>query len=54
MLTNSNHGTFYYNQLASLKLLLNDTNGARNVTDTYFNTLYKAQINATGEQVRTT
>ncbi|KAF8237583.1 chondroitin AC/alginate lyase [Tricholoma matsutake] len=46
----NNHGTFYYNQLASLKLLLNDTNGARNVTDTYFNTLYKAQINATGEQ----
>jgi len=46
----NNHGSFYYNQLAALKLLLNDNDGARNVTDTYFNTLYMAQIQASGEQ----
>lgn len=46
----NNHGSYYYNQLASLKLLLNDVTGARNVTDTYFNTIYKGQINANGEQ----
>lgn len=48
----SNHGTFYYNQLAALKLLLGDTDGARNVTQTYFNTLYLNQIDANGEQAR--
>lgn len=48
----SNHGTFYYNQLAALKILVNDPTGAKNVTDTYFSTLYLAQIEANGEQVR--
>jgi len=48
--SNNNHGSYYYNQLASLKLLLKDSAGARNVTDTYFNTIYRGQINANGEQ----
>ncbi|KAF8177692.1 chondroitin AC/alginate lyase [Pholiota molesta] len=46
----NNHGTFYYNQLAALKVLVNDNAGAKNATDTYFNTLYLAQITASGEQ----
>lgn len=46
----NNHGTYYYNQLAALKTLVNDPTGALNVTQTYFKTLYLAQINANGEQ----
>ncbi|KAG5644276.1 hypothetical protein DXG03_008761 [Asterophora parasitica] len=46
----TNHGTFYYNQLAALKLLIGDFDGARNVTNTYFNAQYKIQIEADGEQ----
>ena len=47
----SNHGTFYYNQLAALKLLVNDSAGAKNATNTYFNTLFLGQISADGDQV---
>ncbi|KAF9001208.1 chondroitin AC/alginate lyase [Cyathus striatus] len=46
----NNHGTFYYNQLAALKILVNDLDGAKNVTDTYFSKQYLAQIEASGEQ----
>ncbi|PPQ65138.1 hypothetical protein CVT24_003228 [Panaeolus cyanescens] len=46
----NNHGTFYYNQLAALKVLLNDLPGAKNVTTTYFNKQYMSQIVADGEQ----
>ncbi|GLB39580.1 putative predicted SAM-dependent RNA methyltransferase [Lyophyllum shimeji] len=46
----NNHGTFYYNQLASLKLLVNDYEGALNVTDAYFAHQFLTQINAIGEQ----
>ncbi|GLB39576.1 putative alginate lyase [Lyophyllum shimeji] len=46
----NNHGTFYYNQLASLKLLVNDYEGALNVTNAYFAHQFLTQINATGEQ----
>lgn len=49
-LATNNHGTFYYNQLAALKILLGDFSGARNVTDTYFRTLYMSQIVKGGEQ----
>lgn len=47
----SNHGSFYYTQLASLKLFLNDTAGALNATTTYFRNQYADQISANGEQV---
>ncbi len=47
----SNHGSFYYTQLASLKLIVNDLAGAKNVTDTYFSKQFLSQINANGEQV---
>ncbi|KAF8058672.1 chondroitin AC/alginate lyase [Lyophyllum atratum] len=46
----NNHGTFYYNQLAALKILVGDFNGALNVTDTYFKSQYMHQIAADGEQ----
>ncbi|KAF9473986.1 chondroitin AC/alginate lyase [Pholiota conissans] len=49
-LATNNHGTFYYNQLAALKVLVNDNAGAKNATNTYFNTLYMNQITASGEQ----
>jgi hypothetical protein len=46
----NNHGTFYYNQLAALKILVNDTAGAQNVIKTYFTKQYPTQINSDGEQ----
>ncbi|KAG6810901.1 hypothetical protein H0H92_009894 [Tricholoma furcatifolium] len=46
----NNHGTFFYNQLASLKILVGDTAGALNVTNTYFAEQYMSQITSTGEQ----
>jgi len=48
----SNHGSFYYSQLAALQILVNDTASANATIQKYFSTLYKNQINATGEQVR--
>ena len=48
---NSNHGTFYYNQLGALKILVNDLPGAKRVTDEYFNTQYLTQVLSNGEQV---
>lgn len=49
---NSNHGSFYYNQFAALKLIANDVPGALNATETYFNHIYLNQIDANGTQVR--
>ncbi|KAK2460872.1 hypothetical protein APHAL10511_007342 [Amanita phalloides] len=46
----NNHGTFYYNQLAALKLIAYDIPGAKNVTETYFNKQYQGQIDANGTQ----
>jgi hypothetical protein len=46
----NNHGSFYYNQLASLKILVGDLAGAHNVTTTFFEHQYQAQIIASGEQ----
>lgn len=47
----SNHGSYYYNQLAALQILVNDTAGANATIQKYFSTLYKKQISADGEQV---
>ncbi|KAH9955397.1 chondroitin AC/alginate lyase [Russula dissimulans] len=46
----NNHGSYYYNQLTALQILVNDTAGANATVQKYFSTLYKNQINATGEQ----
>ena len=48
----SNQGSYYYNQLAALQILVNDTSGANATIQKYFSTLYKNQIGADGEQVR--
>ncbi|KAI9507102.1 chondroitin AC/alginate lyase [Russula earlei] len=46
----NNHGSFYYTQLSSLQILVNDTAGASASIHKYFSTTYLNQINATGEQ----
>ncbi|KAF6758849.1 alginate lyase-domain-containing protein [Ephemerocybe angulata] len=48
--SDNNHGSFYYNQLAALKLIVNDKEGATQVTRKYFSRQYQSQINANGEQ----
>ncbi|KAM5536812.1 hypothetical protein V8D89_009530 [Ganoderma adspersum] len=46
----NNHGTFYYNQLAALQILVGDTAGAKQTVEEYFTTQYKWQIAANGDQ----
>ena len=47
----SNHGTFYYNQLAALQILVGDTAGANQTLHGYFTTQFQLQIAANGDQV---
>ncbi|KAI0061087.1 chondroitin AC/alginate lyase [Artomyces pyxidatus] len=46
----NNHGSYYFTQLASLKILVNDNDGAQATLKQYFSTLYQNQIAANGEQ----
>ncbi|KAJ6625107.1 alginate lyase-domain-containing protein [Mycena sp. CBHHK59/15] len=46
----NNHGSFCFNQLAALKLLVNDASGSANVSNTFFKGIYQGQINSTGDQ----
>ncbi|KAJ7754838.1 chondroitin AC/alginate lyase [Mycena metata] len=46
----NNHGTFYVNQLAALKLIVNDTAGATTLGRGYFGGIYKGQISSNGNQ----
>ncbi|KAG6884546.1 hypothetical protein C0993_010215 [Termitomyces sp. T159_Od127] len=46
----NNHGTFWYNQVAALKILVGDLPGALDVTNKYFAKQYLTQITADGEQ----
>ncbi|TCD62512.1 hypothetical protein EIP91_006786 [Steccherinum ochraceum] len=46
----NNHGSFYYNQLASLQILVGDTDGAKNTIQKYFNGIYQGQIAKNGDQ----
>ncbi|KAH9168059.1 chondroitin AC/alginate lyase [Lactarius sanguifluus] len=46
----NNHGSYYYNQLASLQILVNDLAGANATLHKYFSTLYQNQVDASGEQ----
>jgi hypothetical protein len=48
----SNHGTYYYGQLAALQIRVNDFSNASVTIQKYFATLYKNQINGNGDQVR--
>jgi hypothetical protein len=51
-LVDSNHGSYYYGQLAALQILMNDTMNASTTIQKYCSALYKNQISRTGEQVR--
>jgi hypothetical protein len=46
----NNHGTFFYNQLSALQILVGDTTAAINSTKSYFAKQYQSQIDASGEQ----
>jgi len=46
----NNHGSFYFNQLASLQVLVGDTDGAKDTLQKYFSTLFQGQIAGNGEQ----
>ena len=48
----SNHGSYYYNQLGALQILVNDLASANATIQKYFSTLYQNQVEAGGEQVR--
>ncbi len=48
----SNHGSFYYNQLAALQILVGDSSGAKATIQKYFAGIYLGQIKANGDQVR--
>ena len=47
----SNHGSYYFNQLASLQIIVGDTNGAQTTINEYFDGIYLGQISANGDQV---
>ncbi|CAE6450933.1 unnamed protein product [Rhizoctonia solani] len=46
----NNHGSFYYNQLAALQVLIDDTAGAKKTIQEYFEGIYQNQISANGDQ----
>ena len=46
----SNHGTFYFNQLCSLHVLLNDPTSARSELENFYNATFPGQISANGNQ----
>ncbi|KAJ3524052.1 hypothetical protein NM688_g8630 [Phlebia brevispora] len=47
----NNHGSFYFNQLAALQILVANTTGASSTIQEYFNGIYMNQIAANGDQV---
>ncbi|KAI0088285.1 alginate lyase-domain-containing protein [Irpex rosettiformis] len=46
----NNHGSFYFNQLAALQVLVDDKAGAQKTLDEYFDGIYMGQIAANGDQ----
>ncbi|KAG9100714.1 hypothetical protein FS749_013403 [Ceratobasidium sp. UAMH 11750] len=46
----NNHGSYYFNQLASLQLLVGDTAGAKATIEEFFSGIYQNQIAANGDQ----
>ena len=50
-LARSNHGSFYFNQLAALQILVDDKAGASSTIQEYFNGIFMNQIVANGDQV---
>jgi hypothetical protein len=50
----SNHGTYFFNQLVALQILVGDKASAIDSLNDYFTGQYLHQINAQGGQVRGT
>ncbi|KAJ3476475.1 hypothetical protein NLI96_g11133 [Meripilus lineatus] len=46
----NNHGSFYFNQLASLQILSGDKDGAKQTIQKFFTGIYENQIAANGDQ----
>ncbi|KAG9100111.1 hypothetical protein FRC06_004513 [Ceratobasidium sp. 370] len=46
----NNHGSFWFNQVAALQILVGDTAGAKNTIQEYFGGIYMNQIAANGDQ----
>ncbi|KAJ7337527.1 chondroitin AC/alginate lyase [Mycena albidolilacea] len=46
----NNHGSFCFNQLLALKLLVNDVSGSVDAGNKFFNGIFQGQINSTGDQ----
>ncbi|KAK7679627.1 hypothetical protein QCA50_017339 [Cerrena zonata] len=46
----NNHGSFYFNQLAALQILVGDNDGAKQTLDNFFTGIYQGQISANGDQ----
>ncbi|CAE6445363.1 unnamed protein product [Rhizoctonia solani] len=49
-LSPNNHGSFYYNQVAALQILVGDIEGAKATINEFFNGIYQNQITANGDQ----
>lgn len=47
---NSNHGTFFAIQLVATRLAVDDSSGAKEALQHFFNNAYSDQIAASGEQ----
>jgi hypothetical protein len=50
-MVHSNHGSFCFNQLAALQVMVGDSNGAKASLSTFFKGAYMGQIAANGDQV---
>ena len=46
----NNHGSFYFNQLAALQVLVGDNTGAKATIEEFYNGIYQDQIAANGDQ----
>ncbi|KAH8100385.1 chondroitin AC/alginate lyase [Cristinia sonorae] len=46
----NNHGSFYFNQLAALQILVGDKDGAKETIEKFFKGIYQGQIAANGDQ----
>jgi hypothetical protein len=47
----SNHGTFCYNQLSALQVMVGNSTGAKTSLSAFFTGAYMKQISANGDQV---
>ncbi|CAE6416169.1 hypothetical protein ACGC1H_007208 [Rhizoctonia solani] len=48
--SDNNHGSYFFNQLAALQILVGDLEGAKATVQDYFTGIYMSQIDAKGDQ----